>query len=49
MRFSDLVECEGKMVYGRLSYVLHGAIPGGFERRAVDDMRPIDERGKPIC
>ncbi len=49
VRFSDLVECEGKMVYGKLSYVLHGPIPSGFERRAVDDIRPIDERGKPIC
>jgi hypothetical protein len=49
LRFSDLLECEGRMVYGRLSYVLHGRILKGFLRRSTEDMRPTDERGKPVC
>jgi hypothetical protein len=49
IRFSKLTRCEGKMVYAQLQYSLQGAIPGGFERHATYDLRPLDEQGKPIC
>lgn len=50
IRFSDLLRCEGKRVYGQLSYVLHGQILKGYKRRESFDLRPLDERtGKPAC
>jgi hypothetical protein len=50
IRFSDLVKCEGKLVYGTLSYVLRGPVLKGYRRRESFDLRPIDETtGKPLC
>jgi hypothetical protein len=48
IRFSELVECEGKMVYGKLSYVLRGPVLKGYRRRESFDLRPIGETGKPV-
>lgn len=49
IRLSQLIRCEGKLIYGRLRYTLTGPIPSGFKRRATYDLRPIDEHGKPVC
>jgi hypothetical protein len=50
IRFSDLLTCEGKPVYGELSYVLRGPVLQGYKRRASFDLRPIAEKtGKPVC
>jgi hypothetical protein len=49
IRFSDLLKCEGKLVYGELEYRLHGPLLKGYERRERFDLRPLDETGKPVC
>ena len=49
IRLSQVTRCEGKEVYARLEYTFSGPIPGGFERHATYDLRPIDETGKPVC
>jgi hypothetical protein len=49
LRLSDLIKCEGKMIYAELSYRLYGKIPKGFSRRVTDDMRPVGAGGKPAC
>jgi hypothetical protein len=40
VRLSDLVRCGGRVVYGRIGYVLSGEIPAGVERRGRIDMVP---------
>jgi hypothetical protein len=50
IRFSDLLKCEGKLVYGQLNYVLHGPVLKGYGRHGSFDLRPLDEKtGKPVC
>jgi hypothetical protein len=49
IRFSDLLKCEGKLVYGELEYRLHGPLLKGYKRRESFDLRPISETGKPVC
>jgi hypothetical protein len=50
IRFSDLLKCEGKLVYGELEYRLHGSLLKGYKRRESFDLRPLDEEtGKPVC
>jgi hypothetical protein len=49
IRFSDLLRCEGKLVYGELDYGLHGPLLKGYKRRESFDLRPLDETGKPVC
>lgn len=40
VRLADRVRCDGRVVYGRLGYRLHGEIPEGAKRRATVDLRP---------
>lgn len=47
--FSQVMKCEGKLIYARLRYSFVGAIPSGFKRTATFDLRPLDESGKPAC
>jgi hypothetical protein len=50
IRFSDLLKCEGRLVYGELEYRLHGPLLKGYKRRESFDLRPLDEEtGKPVC
>jgi hypothetical protein len=49
IRFSDQVKCEGKLVYGEVSYVLRGPLLKGYKRRESFDLRPISEMGEPVC
>lgn len=49
IRLSQLMQCEGKLIYARLEYSFSGPIPSGFERRSTFDLRPVGEAGKPVC
>lgn len=40
VRLSEVTECEGRLVYGRLGYRLGGQVPAGVERGGRFDMRP---------
>src|SRR6201999_20385 len=40
IHFADQVTCEGKLVYGEVSYVLHGPLLKGCKRRESFDLRP---------
>jgi hypothetical protein len=49
VKFSQRIQCQGKLIYARLQVAFVGRIPAGFKRRSTYDMRPIDEHGKPLC
>jgi hypothetical protein len=43
LRFSNLVQCRGVMIYARLRYSLQGAIPSGDRRQSSISLRPAGE------
>ncbi len=49
LRLTEVVRCQGRLIYGRLGYRLLGEIPEGVPRGGRFDMRLTDERGKPSC
>lgn len=49
IKFSRRIQCQGQLIYAKLQYTFKGPIPSGIKRIATYDLRPIDERGKPLC